>query len=51
MYFVRAVNKYDNPYPAHQIPSGHFVVRPDKWDDHKNSTDKVLTNIFSLKGE
>ena len=51
MYFVRAVNKYDNPYPAHQIPAGHFVVRPDKWDDNKNNTEKVLINIFSLKGE
>ena len=51
VYFVRAVNKYDNPYPANQIPAGHFVLRPDKWEDNKNNTEKVLTNIFSLKGE
>ena len=51
MYFVRAVNKYDNPYPADQIPAGHFVRRPDQWNDNKNNTEKVLTNIFSLKGE
>ena len=47
VYFVRAINKYDNPYPGAEIPSSYFIPKQTQWQiDNDNS--EILTCIFDL---
>ena len=49
VYFIRAVNKYDNPYPANVIPQGHITMRPDLWNIDDHNTNRSLESIFKSR--
>ena len=49
VYFIRAVNKYDNPYPADQMPKGSMTMRPDLWNIEDHNTNRSLESIFKSR--
>ena len=49
VYFIRAVNKYVNPYPADQMPKGSMTMRPDLWNIEDHNTNRSLESIFKSR--
>ena len=49
VYFVRAINKYDNPYPGKAIPIGSYIPKHTRWKiDEDRANAEVLNCIFKL---